>query len=182
MNSVNNLVPIDRVKVELVEAGWYTRWPCHACGGNTEKVSILAEVISGPHKGFRVCESCITDRNFDTSLLKFAERLESQAAATRSLIGRLDVPSEDEWQQFSLEHGIEYLRGHGYDNDAIKADLLGSLASGFAAGSYEKVSYKWLMNHGCTRDWIDQEIANRRIVNAKAKAQMNSDFSNEIPF
>jgi hypothetical protein len=46
------------IKVDLVWSGFYTRYPCHVCGGCTDKVAVLAE---GPGN-LRVCETCIGER------------------------------------------------------------------------------------------------------------------------
>jgi hypothetical protein len=82
-----------KIVISLVEAGCLTRWPCHVCGGYTEKVSVLAE---GEHH--RVCESCLQAGDIDARLERFAARLEAQAKDTRGLIGRLQVPTYEAWQ------------------------------------------------------------------------------------
>lgn len=89
---------MNKVKVELVESCFLTRRKCHVCGGQTEKVPILAEVISGPETGFRVCETCLEQRDFDAKLNARAQKLEEQAIYLRTLIGKLDVPTYAEYQ------------------------------------------------------------------------------------
>jgi hypothetical protein len=83
------------VQVELVWTNVYTRWPCTVCGGCTEKVGVLAE---GPGR-IRVCEQCLKDGDIDGQLERTAASFERDAAATRALIGRLKVPSYEEWEQ-----------------------------------------------------------------------------------
>jgi rRNA maturation endonuclease Nob1 len=34
----------DKIRVSLVRSSCYTRYPCHICGGTTDKVAVLAEV------------------------------------------------------------------------------------------------------------------------------------------
>jgi len=34
------------IEVKFVESGFLTRWPCHVCGGCTEKVDILCEGVA----------------------------------------------------------------------------------------------------------------------------------------
>ncbi len=87
-----------KIKVELVETNCHTRWPCDVCGGHTEKVSILAEVASGPYKDFLVCEQCLESRDFDEKLNARADRMERCAAELRKVVGRLEVPSFEDWK------------------------------------------------------------------------------------
>ena len=94
---MNDTTMNNRVKVELVETNFFTRHACHCCGGHTEKVAILAEVRSGPHEGFRVCETCIETRDFEVKMLAYATTLERQAQELRGLVGRLDVPTHAEY-------------------------------------------------------------------------------------
>ena len=89
---------MDPVTVRLVPSRFLTRWKCHVCGGHTEKVPILAEVMAGEHAGFRVCEACIESRDFDQKLQAHAQELEEYAAVVRSLIGRLRVPTLAEYR------------------------------------------------------------------------------------
>lgn len=91
----------EKVKVELVEAFGFRQRPCHVCGNETEKVAIHAEVMSGPDKGFRVCETCIERRNFDAALIAHAESLEEMSSALRRMVGRLEVPTFQEYQAAS---------------------------------------------------------------------------------
>ncbi len=83
------------IKIELVRTNFFTRWPCHVCGGCTEKVAVLAE---GP-EGLRVCESCLQAGDIDARLEAQAAALDAGARMTRSLIGRLQVPSFAEWSE-----------------------------------------------------------------------------------
>ena len=46
---------------------------------------------------FAVCEKCLKDCQIDERLAIHAQRLEEEARKTRSLIGRLKVPSYEEW-------------------------------------------------------------------------------------
>jgi hypothetical protein len=92
------------ILVELTETNVLTRWPCHVCGGRTAKVDVLAEVLSGPYKGLRVCERCLKAGDIDTRLARQADELEEwvkeRVKKLRALIGRLQVPSYAEWRAY----------------------------------------------------------------------------------
>ena len=107
-NTVNFKPKPTTIKVELVETNFLTRWPCTVCGGCTEKVPILAESKTGE----RVCESCLRAGNIDERLEQYAlvldTALDTAAAATRSLIGRLSVPTFAEWQARCEQHDREW--------------------------------------------------------------------------
>jgi hypothetical protein len=57
-------------------------------------VNVLTQSLDGT---VRVCETCLKDGQIDERLAIHAERLKNEARKTRSLIGRLKVPSYDEW-------------------------------------------------------------------------------------
>lgn len=100
---------MEKVKVDLIEGWALIRRYCHVCGGCTWKSPILAEVKSGPHEGFRVCESCLKERDFDAKLNAHAQELEAEAADLRGLIGRLDVPTYAEYRRAYEKHDRDYL-------------------------------------------------------------------------
>ena len=113
MDNVINFKPKPTtIKVELVETNFLTRWPCTVCGGCTEKVPILAESKTGE----RVCESCLRAGNIDERLEQYAlvldTAVDTAAAATRSLIGRLSVPTYEEWQARCEQHDREWREGY----------------------------------------------------------------------
>ncbi len=98
-NREENIMQKDKIVFELVTTNVMKQWPCNVCGGYTEDVPILAEVSDGQHKGLRICETCIENGNHDKMLFEYAEHLERTAQYTRSLIGRLVVPSIDEYRK-----------------------------------------------------------------------------------
>jgi hypothetical protein len=90
----------DSIPFELVENTVFIRWYCHVCRGCTEKVSVLCEAADG--SGLRVCESCLEcledDADFiDRQLAESANGFERQAKEIRALIGRLRVPTYQQW-------------------------------------------------------------------------------------
>jgi hypothetical protein len=92
----------DKILVSLVRSRCYTRYPCHICGGTTDKVAVLAEVeTEGDWKGLRVCETCLEagQDKIDERLQAQIAALESQAAELRPLVGRVVVPTFEEWRQ-----------------------------------------------------------------------------------
>jgi hypothetical protein len=98
------------IVVELNQTNVLTHWPCHVCGGCTDKFNTLAEVLSGPCQGLRVCETCLYAGDIDTRLAWHADELEEwgkeeewvkeRVKALRGLIGRLQVPSYAEWRAY----------------------------------------------------------------------------------
>jgi len=100
------------IVVELSRARSLQRHPCHVCGGCTEKVEVLAEVASGPHKGLRVCESFLEDGDIDAILKRQAEELRKQAAAALALVGRLKVPTFAEWEAAAERADVESWMSH----------------------------------------------------------------------
>ncbi len=102
------------ISIEMVETNFFTRWPCTVCGGCTEKVAILAEGTQqfsddGEVRTVRVCETCLEGGDglgIDARLELRARGLKGQAALTRSLIGRLNVPTFAEWCKAEREHEI----------------------------------------------------------------------------
>ena len=93
----------DNVTVKLVRTSFFKRYPCHVCGGHTEKVGILAEVQSGPYEGVRVCEQCLEQRDFDAKFQDHAARLERRAQLLRELLGRLDAPTSQQYEAAKAE-------------------------------------------------------------------------------
>jgi hypothetical protein len=81
------------IEIKLIETHSLTRRPCTVCGGCTEKNHVAAET-----DGICVCETCLKDGRIDERLAKNANGLENYARRVRSLIGRLRVPSYEEWQ------------------------------------------------------------------------------------
>lgn len=97
MNDSSNATGLPEIRVNLVRAFGYFRQQCHACGGLTEKVSVLCEGEDENGHTVRVCETCLAEGDIDARILAHVERMERIAANTRALIGRLKVPSYAEW-------------------------------------------------------------------------------------
>ena len=89
----------EKFECKFVRASFVTRWPCAVCGGRTEKVFVLTEYASPPHgeAAFRICEQCLKG-DIDERLKKQADTLEGMAQLLRSLVGRLKVPTYEEWE------------------------------------------------------------------------------------
>jgi hypothetical protein len=92
-----------RLKVELVRTNVFTRWPCHVCGGATDKDAVLAQAANG----FRICPECLKAGDFDARLDGHARKLEKDAAELRSLIGTIDAPTHAQWEAAMREDCIE---------------------------------------------------------------------------
>ena len=106
----------DVIEVKLVRTNVFTRWDCTVCDGRTEKDAVLCE---SENMAVRVCPQCLKENDIDGRLEKTAAGLEHEAshypafghcemsvAATalrnaafmRSLIGRLRVPTYEQWE------------------------------------------------------------------------------------
>jgi transcription elongation factor Elf1 len=77
----------DKIVTQFKSVKLHHHWPCTVCGGHTGAVNVLNEAPDG---AALVCEHCLKDGRID-------ERLETQARETRLLVGRLKVPTYEEW-------------------------------------------------------------------------------------
>jgi len=106
-----------KIEIKLVVSGFLTRWPCHVCGGCTEKNAILCEAEIG-HSKLRVCEQCLRAGNIDERLEENARWLEDRATWIRELIGRLIVPTYAEWEEREYQADFMYAS----QTDDVEAD------------------------------------------------------------
>src|ERR1700733_4757574 len=77
------------------------------CGGYAEKFETVAR-----DEGITVCRDCVRDRNIDKRLVRHAERHEAVARDLRSLIGRVKLPSAEEYIEASTPHEAEVIAAH----------------------------------------------------------------------
>jgi hypothetical protein len=80
------------IEMKLTRTSFLTRWPCHICGGETEKDQVLCEAeicddAELPDGTIRVCAECLAARNIDERLKRTAKMYEDWAVMTRGLIG-----------------------------------------------------------------------------------------------
>src|SRR5450755_1815073 len=99
-HSKNDIPESGPIKIDLVWTNVHMCWPCSVCGGSTDKDSVLAE---GPD-GLRVCHDCMKDGDFDARLEAHIARKEEHAQFLRTLIGRLQVPTYQEWRDECDRH------------------------------------------------------------------------------
>jgi hypothetical protein len=85
-------MPNEVVEIELVNT-WYACHPCTVCGGYTGKHGVVAKT-----DGITVCEQCLEVGNIDERLEMHAQRLEAGALFLRNRVGRLRVPTFEQWQ------------------------------------------------------------------------------------
>jgi hypothetical protein len=108
----------EKIAFRLVRTAVFTRLPCAICGGETERDAVLCEAASD-HGTLRICWPCLQCGNFDHHLEQRGQGLASQAAAVRSLIGRIEAPSFAEWEREDRaaadDEGL--LRTFGIDED-----------------------------------------------------------------
>jgi hypothetical protein len=122
--------PLEPVRVELTPSNFLKRYCCDLCGGHTEKVSTLAEVLAEPLAGFRVCEGCMRrvdeGESLDEMLTRRAARVledaQADALVLRSLVGRLSVPRYGEWMR--REFACDYQALIASCGDESPVDLL----------------------------------------------------------
>ena len=84
----------DEIRTRFKSVRLHHHWPCTVCGGQTSGVNVLNE---SPDGTIHVCEHCLKAGHIDERLAMHAQRLEEQAQEIRLLIGRLKVPSYEEW-------------------------------------------------------------------------------------
>jgi hypothetical protein len=101
---------MDKIEIKLVETNVLTRWPCTVCDGRTEKEPILAESERVEGNCIRVCERCLEAGDIDTRLRKNAAGLREYADYIESLIGRLIVPTYEQWKAAYDRHEDEFCR------------------------------------------------------------------------
>jgi len=89
----------EKIKFDFVRTNYLTRWTCDLCGGCTEKVNVLTEVIEGDEKGLRVCERCLEAGQSKVNDIMRLQVMELKAEAERisKLIGRVVLPSYADW-------------------------------------------------------------------------------------
>lgn len=185
---MSNVVEFQKrsVKVELTETGMYTRRRCHACGGQTEKVSILAEVPEGADfGGFRVCEECLRSGDVARRIRQHAADLHFKADELLSLAPRLEVPSWRDYLLAELHHEVEVGRRHAADED-LDADAIAAReaantlymklhtgAEYYAALTEEEI----IRAYGVTRE----QVGAAQFARAKSN-QIGSELDTSIPF
>jgi len=101
----------NKVGFEFVRTNYFTRFPCHICGGCTEKVGILCEVKDGPYKGWRVCEQCLKSGDVEKRLQENIKRTIEELLELSELAGRLVVPTYEQWLEECHADDERYLEG-----------------------------------------------------------------------
>jgi len=96
----NNSLGDERMIImQLTRTNVFTRWPCHICGAETEKVAMLCE---GDADGtlLRCCEVCIRggQGQLDGRIRNNIASLEQHVEFLRSIVGRVSIPTYAEWQ------------------------------------------------------------------------------------
>ena len=148
-----------KVKAELMKTSFITRWPCHVCGGHTEKVAILTEVPAGEYGGLRVCETCIEAQAIDAGLRRRAAELEGQAEAIRNLIGLLEVPTPQEYHAAELQDEIETLRFRCEMNEKEVGESLIYRLANATNPNQRRAIMAWLQKEGHSELDIQRGIA-----------------------
>jgi hypothetical protein len=114
----------NQVVFEFVRTNFFTRFPCHVCGGCTEKVGILCEVKDGPYKGWRVCEQCLKSGDVDERLQKNIKRVEEELQELRALAGNLVVPSYEQWLDECHAEDEKYLENERLEKEREEWEML----------------------------------------------------------
>ena len=112
---MNKQTDAAKIKFEFTPTNCYFRWPCHICGGHTDKDAILCEVLKGSHKGLRICDQCLEagKEKVDARLQSNIAQLEEHTAYLRTLTGRLEFPSYSAWREAGRKENQEWLEAEG---------------------------------------------------------------------
>jgi hypothetical protein len=102
-----------KISVKLEASNTLIRQPCIVCGGRGARETILAMLPAG----HCVCRYCLCEGNIDERLRAHIEDLQGHIAYLESLVGRLVVPTIEEFEAASDE--VE----RRSDIEAIKAEL-----------------------------------------------------------
>ena len=89
---------MQKIKAELVMTHSLVRQHCHACGGSTDRVHVVARVKTGPYEDFTICETCLEGGDVAHRMLREAERLETFARHLRVAAPNIEVPTFEEWK------------------------------------------------------------------------------------
>jgi hypothetical protein len=108
-----------------ISPGTYLRWPCSVCGGETSKTPVLCESDDRgeydgcPEPSIRVCEDCLRggEKEIHSTLNAHADQLLARAQYLRSLIGRLEIPTYDEWRAVAERVDEDWCRWAGEETD-----------------------------------------------------------------
>jgi len=98
----------DKIQIELIETNCLMRFPCHVCGGCTDKEDVLCEGKDEDGDTWRVCETCLRNGNLDERLEAHAVDCEYNAALLRKMKGRLVVPTYEEYLAKTYEVELKY--------------------------------------------------------------------------
>jgi hypothetical protein len=115
----------DMIEIKLVHSPSLHRYPCDVCGGLNERAYILAkgEAEFGDDTwSIHVCMFCLKEGNIDARLTEHAETKEEVARALRSFIGRLKVPTHEEWQAAEEAYNDEVRKEHEEHERRQEAD------------------------------------------------------------
>jgi hypothetical protein len=100
----------EKIKFELTTTNVHTRWPCHICGGHTDKCEVLCETKSGPFDNYtRICENCLKERNFDERLKKEVQEVRALADKLETMVGRIEAPTFEQWEEAERKAEASYL-------------------------------------------------------------------------
>lgn len=112
----------DTVRADLIEPYFQTRHPCSVCGGHTDKVAVVVQVVApnSKYNNFRVCETCLRAGDLDARMDQHANKLEAMAAALRALRGRLITPTFAEWKHAEeLATALQYADADASFDEAL---------------------------------------------------------------
>jgi len=144
------------IEIKLTTTNVFTRWPCHVCGGCTEKVEVLAESDGAKDGSIRVCERCLEAGNIDERLAKHADDIDAWAAQVRALIGRLKVPTFAEWKAYSERAEVARY----------------AMCTAAAEGVYDQV----LTDDAVFAEWLPKYQQDRRKLFDQSGRPLDGDF------
>ena len=119
---------IDRdIVMRFVESHAFMWFPCSLCSGSTKKVQIHCVATLADGSQIRCCETCLEagQELNDKRIRSTIASAEAHTAFLRGLVGRVSIPSYQEWEAAEKAYEDEWVAEHvaapvQYDDEPIE--------------------------------------------------------------
>lgn len=127
----------EKIVFEYIGSSFRLGFYCVLCGDCTGSNLVHVQVVKGEHAGVIACKKCLAagETRVDVKIQERIEELEEEVATLKSIKGRLDLPTYEQWLE--QEKQAEY--------EVIKAKF-----------NSDEEFYKWLEEN--LRERIDQAV------------------------